>query len=73
MTEELTMTIQGMSCGHCVASVKKALSDVQGVDVKNVTVGSATVAYDPSRISPEQIGEAVSDAGYEASMSGANG
>lgn len=73
MTEELTMTIEGMSCGHCVASVKKALSEVQGVQVKNVAVGSATVAYDPSRVSPEQISEAVSDAGYEASTSRANG
>lgn len=69
MTEQVTMTIQGMSCGHCVASVRKALADVQGVEVKDVSIGSATVAYDPGRISPEQISEAVSDAGYEASVS----
>ena len=61
-----TLTIEGMSCGHCVMSVKKALTGVEGVTVENVAVGSATVAYDPALASPEKIVDAISDAGCEA-------
>ena len=45
--EQTTIAIQGMSCGHCVASVKGALGRLDGVEVQEVKVGSATVAYDP--------------------------
>ena len=62
-----TLEIDGMSCGHCVAWVKKALAGLDGVTVENVAVGSATVEYDPAVVSPEQIARAVSDAGYAAS------
>jgi copper chaperone len=61
-----TLGIDGMSCGHCVASVKKALAALDGVTVENVAIGSATVAYDPSVVSPEKIADAISDAGYTA-------
>jgi len=62
-----TLKIDGMSCGHCVASVKKALAELNGVTVENVAVGSAVVSYDPAVASPEKIAEAVGDAGYAAS------
>jgi copper chaperone CopZ len=61
-----TLEIDGMSCGHCVASVKNALEKLSGVAVERVAVGTATVAYDPAVVSPEQIATAVTDAGYEA-------
>ena len=63
--ETMTMRIDGMSCGHCVKAVRDALGDVPGVQVRQVDVGSATVAYDPSVARPEQVAEAVRDAGYE--------
>ena len=62
-----TLKIDGMTCGHCVAWVKKALTGLDGVTVENVAVGSATVEYDPAVASPEKIAQAVTDAGYEAS------
>ena len=40
----LNIGILGMSCGHCVAKVTKALSAVAGVEVKSVTVGSALIS-----------------------------
>lgn len=61
-----TLKIDGMSCGHCVAAVKKALAGLDGVTVENVAVGSATVSYDPAVSSTAKITEAVSDAGYPA-------
>lgn len=61
-----TLKIDGMSCGHCVMSVTKALKGLDGVTVENVAVGTATVEYDPAIASPEKIADAVTEAGYTA-------
>jgi len=34
---EKTMNIEGMMCGHCEATVKKALEEVQGVESAEVS------------------------------------
>jgi copper chaperone len=62
----MLLQIDGMSCGHCVASVKKALGELDGVAVDSVTVGSADVRYDPSSTDREAILDAVTEAGYRA-------
>lgn len=62
--EQLTVNITGMSCGHCVASVKSALQQLDGVRVDDVRIGAATVAYDPAKVSPDRINEAIADEGY---------
>ena len=62
----LELEISGMSCGHCVNAVKSALQELDGVDVKKVEIGAATVDYDPSRSSPAAIENAIEDAGYQA-------
>ena len=41
-TQQATLAIDGMSCGHCVASVQKALSGVAGLTDARVAVGRAT-------------------------------
>ena len=64
-----TLKIEGMTCGHCVASVKQALLELDGVKVENVAVGTATVEYDPAVASADQIAEAIGDAGYRATPS----
>lgn len=66
-----SLRIDGMSCGHCVASVRKALERLDGVTVQHVAIGSATVEYDPTLASPVKIAEAVSDAGYSAAPAAA--
>ena len=30
-TDEIRMSVQGMTCGHCVATVRKSLEAVEGV------------------------------------------
>lgn len=65
--QHLTLKIDGMSCGHCVARVEKALSRLDGVSVRRVVLGSAEIGYDPSRITFAGIREAIDDAGYTAS------
>ncbi len=62
--ERVTLKIDGMTCGHCVTQVTKALNQVDGVDVEQVTVGTATVSYDPNTSSEERITSAIEDQGY---------
>ena len=62
--DRITMKIDGMSCGHCVSSVDRALKKIDGVKVESVGIGNATVSYDPSAVSAEQIADAVADEGY---------
>lgn len=63
--EKLRMNISGMTCGHCVGAVSQALKQLEGVEVEQVRVGTAEVAYDPNRVSPDQMAEAIEDAGYQ--------
>ncbi|CAN5906331.1 hypothetical protein BH11GEM2_BH11GEM2_18030 [soil metagenome] len=41
--ESIRLAISGMSCGHCVARVRKILADVPGIAGADVTVGRATI------------------------------
>lgn len=59
-----TIRIDGMSCGHCVARVRKALEGVSGLKVLNVSVGEARVEADTSQASEEAFRHALDDAGY---------
>ena len=63
MTEK-TISIQGMTCNHCVMAVKRELMKLPAVQVKDVQIGSASVAYDESKVNPAQIGAAIAEAGY---------
>lgn len=69
--ERLQLAIDGMSCGHCVTSVRRALGTVDGVEVENVEIGSARVAYDPARTRADAIAEAVRDEGYAVHVAAA--
>ena len=67
---KLELEIEGMSCGHCVAAVSEALTELPGVSVDDVRIGTAQVSYYPDQVSPEQIVLAVEDAGYAAQAKG---
>ena len=60
----MKIEIEGMSCGHCVGAVQRALGEVDGVIVEEVSVGSATVTYDPAKTSVDAVSKAVEKAGY---------
>lgn len=61
---ELTLKIDGMSCGHCIGAVTRALQAVPGVEVERVAIGSAVVRYDAATVAPGRIAQAVTDDGY---------
>ena len=61
-----TIPITGMTCGGCVSNVRNALSKITVVQETHVTVGAATVTYDPARTSPEALRGALAHAGCTA-------
>ncbi len=61
---QITIPINGMSCGGCVRNVQQALGRLPGVVVEKVTVGSATVKYDPSVTDRDAIFATIERAGY---------
>lgn len=65
--QTITLDVKGMTCGHCKVAVNGALSDLDGVqkvDV-NLETGKVNVEFDSSKVSLEQMKEAVEDQGYD--------
>ena len=60
----VALTLGGMSCAHCARAVLDTLGTLPGVTPQSVTLGAATVDYDPAVTSLEQISEAIREAGY---------
>ena len=62
-----TYTVHNMSCGSCVKRVQKALAEADGVTEAAVSLEgkSATVTFDESQITPQELKETVDDLGYE--------
>ena len=66
--ERAVLHIDGMSCGHCLNAVNRALAEIPGVEVDTVRMGRAEVRYDQGRVTPTQLETAVADAGYRATV-----
>lgn len=56
--------IEGMSCGHCIMSVQKSLSQLN-LDKFKVEIGSAEVEFDEKKINEDEIIKTVENAGYK--------
>src|SRR6185503_1942423 len=67
-----TFPIKGMHCASCVRVLEKALSRVEGVKEANVNLATekATVTYDESTCTTEQMESAVAGVGYKAMVEG---
>lgn len=63
---ERTYKIEGMSCGHCEAAVEGELGRLPGLERSNADFerGTVEVRYDGDRVSADDIGAAVEEAGY---------
>jgi len=62
-----TLQIEGMHCASCVASVEKALSNVEGIYESSVNLATETaqVKYDPNAATFRDFVDAVDSVGYE--------
>jgi copper chaperone len=63
-----TLTVRGMTCNHCVSSVRSALEETPGVRSARVDLEKeeAVVDYDDALASPRELATVVAQAGYEA-------
>ena len=59
-----TLRIEGMTCNHCVMSVRRQLAGIEHLEVDDVQIGTAIVRYDENLVTPEDIDSAVAAAGY---------
>jgi copper chaperone len=62
----VTVTVSGMSCGHCATSVRDEVGSIPGVTAVDVDLASGTVTIDSERhIQSDVIKGAVEEAGYQ--------
>ncbi len=67
-TETLAFPVEGMTCASCVNRITRFLQKVDGVEgaVVNLAAETATVRFDPGRVSVDDLAAAVDAAGYVA-------
>lgn len=65
----VTLNVTGMTCHHCVSSVKEELGEIAGVtnvDVALNTGGTSVVTFDAdASVTDDQIRDAIDEAGYD--------
>ena len=68
MDKKESFKISGMSCAACAARIEKGLNKMEGIKRANVNFAmeKATVEFDDSIVSSNQISEVVEKLGYEA-------
>ena len=59
-----TYTVTGMTCGHCVMSVREEVSEVPGVAGVEVDLASGRLEVSGEGFSDEAVTAAVEEAGY---------
>jgi len=65
--QNVTLNVQGMSCGHCVKAVESSVSELNGIETVAVDLDAAKVdiAFDEAQVSVDQIKETIEDQGYD--------
>ena len=66
--DHIALSIEGMTCEHCVRAVRGRLEKTPGVQVERVEIGSATVRLDSRKTSVADLQDAISDEGYTAEV-----
>lgn len=64
--ESLTLTVEGMTCGHCTMAVEKALGALGVAEAKaSLDDKNVELSFDPQKVSLDAIKEAIREEGYE--------
>lgn len=69
-TQDISLTIRGMTCASCVARVEKALKKIPGVTVVSVNLATEKARVTSIGVDAGTMVMAVEGAGYEAQVSG---
>jgi copper chaperone len=64
-TPDRTYTVTGMTCSHCVASVREEVSEVAGVTDVAIDLASGRLTVSGEAFSDDAVKAAVAEAGYE--------
>lgn len=66
--DEVTIKVDGMSCGGCVRNVTGVLKGLAGVADAEVSLDAAqaTIRFDPAQVNVAQLREAVEAAGFDS-------
>lgn len=65
MSDTLTLTVPGMTCGHCEAAVKREVGAVAGVDHVDVDLATKLVTVRGADVDRDAVVEAIDEAGYD--------
>ena len=65
--ENITLNVQGMSCGHCVNAVESNVGKLDGVEQVKVHLdaGKVDVSFDNEKVTVAEIKETIDDQGYD--------
>lgn len=66
LNEKIVLNVEGMSCNHCVNSIKSAVGDIDGVTNVDVSLEdkTVTVEYNPDKVKVGHIKITIEDEGY---------
>lgn len=66
MTNQVTIQVQGMTCGGCVKSVENSVSALSGVEKVNVQLetGKVNIEFNDSQTDIKQITDTIEGKGY---------
>jgi len=66
-SETKTLNVQGMSCMHCVNSVKQSVRALNGVSKVEVDLHGkkVTVVYDSEKVELDAIEKTIENSGYD--------
>jgi copper chaperone len=65
MNQHRTYSVAGMTCEHCVTSVREEVSEVAGVAEVEVDLASGRLTVDGPGFDDDAVRAAVAEAGYE--------
>ena len=66
-TDQRAYTVTGMTCSHCVLSVREEVAEVAGVRAVDIDLASGRLTVTGNAIDVEAVRVAVAEAGYEVS------
>ena len=66
MSESITYSVPGMSCGHCRAAITAEVTAVDGVEAVDVDLDAKLVCVTGERLDDATLVAAIDEAGYEA-------
>ncbi|EOS54515.1 copper ion binding protein [Paenibacillus barengoltzii] len=63
--QNITLTVEGMSCNHCVKSVEGAVAGLGATGKVDLAARKVEVTFDETKVTVDQIKAAIEDQGYD--------